>query len=341
MKTITLRSAGLNAPLSKNRPVIYSWVPIDLNAPSTKLTIDLPAKKTVVYNPFNIIDSGLSRTTLADENNVVYPGGRPLSSSIQNKITQFYSDTQQETLLTGSNITYKSVFTEEEELDLWFTLHAGDTHSAGGVLNINRINWPYYKTLARKEILHPSLDSLIPYIFKVPNNPKLIVEVNQGIDIDSVTPLIPSKIFLAARGTTTSTKTEVEITSEPYFYSTITEYTRINSATELRKRAVAPINKLYIDYRDPVLKFLLHPSASISWTKLQYSLEAFGYTGLINNIPQILCILITDSEKYTMLRGSGSRLEDETVRTLDFCRELYPRGWYTHAFKQPGVISDI
>ena len=83
VRNVSAVLTGLTPAISKDRPVIYSWIPIDLNPiPINNTPLSLTSKTNEDFNPFNIT---LPENLVGDYNipathpitNVVFPGGRP------------------------------------------------------------------------------------------------------------------------------------------------------------------------------------------------------------------------------------------------------------------------
>ena len=351
---------GLTPEIQADKPVIFSWIPIDLAPPDPSLGVEdsgffseLPEKTSEYFNDFNMrLDDLVGEYDVPFQDpdiGLMYPGGRPLDMNIQNAITRYYmrnSTSFSEELLHTRlvNHTFNSIFTENQKKSAWYYTHRGEFGGRGG--SVNRVsifgdNWPIDTTLdddSDPHVLHPNADSLLPFVFGVNNYPSLLASVANNIDIDSYSPItVPSKIYFSLEGTKNDTETEVDVVLPPQINSTSSLYKRV-IPSELEKKAFAPVNIIYIKYDDPILKFLLHPTASVRWTKLQYNVEALGGTYMVNNIPRILVFMPTDNVAYYILNGAGSKMATLTTRTMNFCRELNPRGWYTHSFDHPDIV---
>jgi|TARA_R110000851_G_scaffold248000_1_gene400456 hypothetical protein len=349
LRNLHKTTVGIATSIVPSKPIIYSWIPLDLNPPVSELEDPpIPEHTSVAFNPFNIkMDDLVGSYSVPYHDRVtgvMFPGGRPLENQIQNNIYKYYYNAEATTggyskelsLMRPVNHTFKSIYKYEKDLlRLWFAMHRGMPGGEGG--GINKVhnfgdNYPIDTTIedaGDAEIVHPNFDSLIPFVFNVRNYPSMRVKVDKNVNITTYNPEIPSKLIFVTKGTTNNTDTTVSVLKPPYINSTTTKYTRVNE-TELAKKSYAPMDIIYVKYDDPILRYLKHPSAVLSWTKTQYSLRYDGYVHIINYIPRVLIIMPTDNPAYHILNGSGSTLVDINERQISFCRGLDHASWFTH-----------
>jgi len=350
---------GLTPAISKGRPVIYSWIPVDLNPiliNNTQLSFN--SKTEEEFNPFNIT---IPTNLVGDYNipathpktNVVFPGGRPLNNITQNKIFKYYSDlndldstlfNEELEYLKPTNHYYKDVVKDMEKMRIWEKGHKGRPGGYGAIINrVEKVfgaDWPIEATELSEDpvILNPNADSLIPYIFGVPNNPTITVSIDTSVIIDSYDGPIASKIFYSSTGPLNRSTTTTSPTSHEFFYNSTTSYRKANGK-ELDKKAYAPMDVIYLKYDDPILPFLMQPTSKVNFTRIQYTRKTVGDNRVITYIPKILVFQPTDNPAYYLLNGGGSKLVGTNIRQLSLCRELNPKGWFTHAFIPTNIIS--
>lgn len=268
-----------------------------------------------------------------DQYGLMYSNGFPVSKNLINKLWKYYTaigDNPGLQYIT-EDVRFDYPSTEEVQGELFNSL------AGNGLIWPDRLpSWliPWYQqntnTLAGSFLVfNPRLYSAAKKALGFQDTISLLVETPKeeraelAFDRDSV---LPDKLVLMLRGNDKDNIKSFK-TGNAFTDSSLAYYELITDVNEMTERFTPPGEVIYVHYDDPILRLLLHPAATISFSRSQLSLRSFGDQELVHTIPHTYIIIPTDDPRHTALRGTGSLSLSFGTRSLTLTQSTCPDEW--------------